>query len=96
MRHGDVAVEVLRGREGPLVDVHPGAEEEPAEAADGGQREAVRLAPVQHARASSAPPTPTAPQPAICQTVHGPWERKMFDTIAVTAPTAKPGIAPSA
>src|SRR5919108_681122 len=47
-------------------------------------------------RARSAPDTPTAPQPAICQTVHGPCDRKMLETIAVTAPTAKPGIAPRA
>jgi hypothetical protein len=47
-------------------------------------------------RANTAPATPTAPQPAICQTVQGPWLRKMFETIAVTAPTANPGTAPSA
>src|SRR4051794_126691 len=39
---------------------------------------------------------PTAPHPAICHTVHGPCERKMLETIAVTAPTANPGTAPSA
>jgi hypothetical protein len=46
-------------------------------------------------RASSAPLIPTSPQPAICHGVHGPWEMKKFDTSAATAPTAKPGAAPS-
>ena len=38
---------------------------------------------------------PTRPQPAICHGVQGPWEMKKFETSAATAPTAKPGAAPS-
>jgi hypothetical protein len=47
-------------------------------------------------RASSAPKMPTPPQPAICQGVKGPCPKKTFDASAPTAPTTKPGAAPSA
>ncbi|MEJ7655696.1 MAG: hypothetical protein WKF33_01555 [Thermoleophilaceae bacterium] len=39
---------------------------------------------------------PTPPHAAICQGVQGPCEKKMFETSAVTAPTANPGAPPSA
>src|SRR6187551_2983414 len=46
--------------------------------------------------ASAAPASPQAPQPSICQGVHGPWPRKKFDASAASAPVAKPALAPSA
>ena len=38
-----------------------------------------------------APSRPTSPQASICHGVHGPCPKTMFEAIAATAPTAKPG-----
>ena len=46
--------------------------------------------------ASPAPISPVAPHAAICHGVHGPWPKKKFDTSPASAPTTKPGPAPSA